>query len=94
MAIAGTKQQLAAVTRAYRVYFSKANEVEEDDDDYLVDHSIVMYLVSPSGEFLDFYGQKMLVNDIADKIQGKIKDYFVEQRNNTSSGDDKKIKSK
>jgi protein SCO1/2 len=46
----------------------KANENESDDEDYLVDHSIVLYLISPEGEFLEFFTQKMQITDIVDKI--------------------------
>ena len=46
---------IAAITKAYRVYFIKANESETDDEDYLVDHSTVMYFVGPDGEFLEFF---------------------------------------
>ena len=35
---------------------------------FQVDHSIVLYLVSPDGEFLDFFTQKMQVPDITKKI--------------------------
>jgi cytochrome oxidase Cu insertion factor (SCO1/SenC/PrrC family) len=35
----------------------------------LVDHSIVLYLVSPDGEFLDFFTQRMEVPDIVAKIE-------------------------
>ena len=44
------------------------NENDENTD-YLVDHSIVLYLVSPEGEFLDIFTQKMQVNDIVDRIE-------------------------
>ncbi|GMF13744.1 unnamed protein product [Phytophthora lilii] len=70
--LTGTRDQVADITKAYRVYFSKADENEDDDDDYLVDHSIVMYLVGPDGEFLDFFTQNARVDDIA----AKIKTYF------------------
>jgi protein SCO1/2 len=66
--LTGTKDQIATATKAYRVYFSKANEHESDDEDYLVDHSIVMYFLSPSGEFLDFFTQRMTVSDVVDRI--------------------------
>ena len=66
--LTGTRDQIAEAARAYRVYFSKANENEDDEDDYLVDHSIVMYLLSPTGEFLDFFPKRMTVSDISDKI--------------------------
>uniref|UniRef100_K3WSW1 Thioredoxin domain-containing protein n=1 Tax=Globisporangium ultimum (strain ATCC 200006 / CBS 805.95 / DAOM BR144) TaxID=431595 RepID=K3WSW1_GLOUD len=70
--LTGTRDQVADITKAYRVYFSKADENEDDDDDYLVDHSIVMYLVGPDGQFLDFFTQSARVDDIVKKI----KSYF------------------
>lgn len=64
--LTGTTEQVAAVARAYRVYFSKVDE--DADGEYLVDHSIVLYLLSPDGEFLDFFTQKMQISDITKKI--------------------------
>jgi protein SCO1/2 len=72
--LTGTKQQIDAVARAYRVYFSKVDKDEDSDEEYLVDHSIVLYLVDPQGEFLDFYTQKMTVVDITDKILAFMKE--------------------
>jgi len=67
--LCGTSDQIKDVTKAYRVYFTKADESEDDDEEYLVDHSIVMYLVGPTGEFLDFFTQSAQVDDIVKKIQ-------------------------
>ena len=67
--LTGTRDQIAKATRAYRVYFSKVDEHADNNEDYLVDHSIVMYFLSPSGEFLDFFTQKMIISDIIDKIK-------------------------
>jgi protein SCO1/2 len=72
--LTGTKDQVAVATKAYRVYFSKANEQEDDEDDYLVDHSIVLYLISPDGEFLDFFTQRMTVKDVVAKMDKYMKD--------------------
>ena len=52
---------MAKAAKAYRVYFSKTEE-HEDDEDYLVDHSIVIYLIAPNGEFLDFFTQRTTVS--------------------------------
>lgn len=65
--LTGTNDQIAKITRFFRVYFSKVDE--DEDGDYLVDHSIVLYLISPEGEFLDFFTQRMQVTDIVNKIR-------------------------
>jgi protein SCO1 len=71
--LTGTKQQIDQAARAYRVYFSKVDKDEEGEEEYLVDHSIVLYLVDPQGEFLDFFTQGMTVSDISDKIVAEMK---------------------
>lgn len=48
---------------------------EQDEEEYLVDHSIVLYLMSPQGEFLDFYTQRTQVADVVAKIEQHIKTY-------------------
>jgi protein SCO1/2 len=49
---------------------------QDDEDDYLVDHSIVMYLVGPDGMFEDFYTQLTE----ADEAAARIKKIVLEQR--------------
>lgn len=71
--LTGTKQQIDQAARAYRVYFSKVDKDEELEEEYLVDHSIVLYLIDPNGEFLDFYTQGMTVKDITEKILKEMK---------------------
>ena len=70
--LTGTKDQVAAATRSFRVYFSKANENLDDDEDYLVDHSIVFYLLSPDGTFLEFFTQRAQIGDVVEKIASHV----------------------
>ncbi|KAJ7950000.1 Protein SCO1, mitochondrial-like protein [Quillaja saponaria] len=42
--LTGKTDEIRNVARAYRVYYMKT---QEEDSDYLVDHSIVMYLMGP-----------------------------------------------
>lgn len=58
--LTGTKDQVAKAAKSYRVYFSKTEEHEEGED-YMLDHSIVIYLVAPNGDFLDFFTQRTTV---------------------------------
>jgi len=38
------------------VYYTKTSD---DPADYLVDHSIIMYLVDPEGKFVTFFGKNV-----------------------------------
>lgn len=40
--------------------------------DYLVDHSIIMYLVDPRGEFVQFFGKNFDAPALAKAIQGHV----------------------
>lgn len=76
--LTGTQEQVARVARFFRVYFSKADEVINEDSEeleYLVDHSIVLYLMSPEGEFVDFFTQRTTVGDVVSKIENYVTEY-------------------
>lgn len=45
LGLTGSEQQVAAVAKAYRVYYQKAGT----GDDYMVDHSSTLYLMAPDG---------------------------------------------
>ncbi|KAL0855016.1 hypothetical protein Bca101_060168 [Brassica carinata] len=48
---------------------------EEEDSDYLVDHSIVMYLMSPEMSFVKFYGKNHDVDSLTDGVVKEIRQY-------------------
>ena len=47
----------------------------DDEEDYLVDHSIVLYLVDKEGQFVDFFTQRAQINDVVEKIEAHMKTY-------------------
>ena len=47
------------------MYFTKT---DENSDDYLVDHSIIMYLINPKGEFVTFYGKNYSPAELSESI--------------------------
>ncbi|GLK52763.1 SCO family protein [Maricaulis virginensis] len=49
--LTGTEEQIAEVTAAYRVVYRRAGE----GDDYLMDHSSIVYLMNSEGEFVDVF---------------------------------------
>jgi len=69
--LTGTPSMVSSMAKLYRVYVSKADEVDEGD--YLVDHSIVLYFVGADGEFKDFFTQSMKVADIVKRVEEEVK---------------------
>jgi len=49
--LTGTAEQVAAAARAYRVYY-KENRTGPGPNDYMMDHSSILYLMGPDGAFI------------------------------------------
>ncbi|KAM3382217.1 protein SCO1 1, mitochondrial isoform X1 [Capsicum galapagoense] len=70
--LTGSPEEIKKTARAYRVYYMKT---EEEGLDYLVDHSIVMYLMDPKMDFVKYFGKNNDVDMLADGIIMEIKQY-------------------
>ena len=51
MGLTGTAEEVAAIAKAYRVYYAKAGN-STSATDYLMDHSSIIYLMGPDGRFV------------------------------------------
>jgi protein SCO1/2 len=54
--------------KGYRVYISRGDAINGDQNDYLVDHSIFFFLMNPDGDFSDFYGRNATAEDITESV--------------------------
>ena len=74
LALTGTAAEIASVAKAYRVYYRKAEpaEADENSDDYLVDHTSIMYLMDRDGAYLHLFRHDAPASDIAAEIERRL----------------------
>lgn len=71
--LTGTPEEVKEAGRDYRVYASAGPK--DEDGDYIVDHTILIYLVSPDGLFLDYYNRMKNQNQITESVRNHIQNY-------------------
>lgn len=75
--LTGTEEQVSAAAKAYRVYYRRAEEnprmVDEDEDDaYLMDHSVYIYLMSPDDQYLQHFVRGQGPEKIAEEVRNHL----------------------
>lgn len=71
--LTGTSEEVTNAGRDYRVY-ARAGPKDEDGD-YIVDHTTLIYLISPDGLFLDYYNRAKTQEQITENVRKHIKTY-------------------
>ena len=67
MGLTGTKEQIAQVAKAYRVFYQKA--AGPTPDDYLMDHTLLIYLMDGDGKYITHFGPDATPDQMADEIR-------------------------
>lgn len=67
IALTGTLPEIEAVARAYKVYFAKRQQ--PGTDDYLMDHSAIIFAMDPDGQYVRLFSSKDKPADIADSLR-------------------------
>ena len=67
--LTGTPEQTAAALKAYKVYAAKAFVEGGDADDYLMDHTSIIYLMGPDGAYKAHFSHGVGAEDMAKGIQ-------------------------
>jgi protein SCO1/2 len=64
--LTGTPSEIQAAAKAYRVYYAKAAGKERD---YLMDHSVFIYLMDRDGKYVTHFTNKQRADEIAAAIR-------------------------
>jgi protein SCO1/2 len=69
--LTGAYAAVKAACKAYRVYFSTPPGAKAEDD-YLVDHSIFVYLLDPAGAFVEAFGQSSTADEVVARTEKEL----------------------
>lgn len=72
IALTGSEDAVAAAARAYRVYRAKAGDADATED-YLMDHSSIVYLMAADGSYLAHFG----IGTPPAKMAARIRDHLA-----------------
>ncbi|HLI10817.1 MAG TPA: SCO family protein [Alphaproteobacteria bacterium] len=66
--LTGTPEEIAAAAKEYRVYFKKA-PTGTGGNDYLMDHSSIIYLMNPEGQYVTLFAGDQKPDKIASRLR-------------------------
>lgn len=78
--LTGNAEQIALAARNYRVFYERRGE-GRGPDDYLMDHSAMLYLLGPDGTLRRLF----TANAAPETIARRLRDLLAEQPNHSSS---------
>jgi len=65
--LTGTQDQVAAAAKVFKAYYAKVGD-GYDDNDYLMDHSSITYLMGPDGKFVTHFGHGVAADVMAKRL--------------------------
>ncbi len=69
--LTGSEAAVAAPAKAYRVYFAKS-KTEAAPGEYLMDHTSIIYLMSPDGRYLTHFTHGITAETMAKRIRDNL----------------------
>ncbi|HER26196.1 MAG TPA: SCO family protein [Rhodospirillales bacterium] len=64
--LSGTVDQITEVTKAYKAYFTKVSD--DGEEDYLMDHSSIIYLIGPDGQYVSHFSYGTDASEMAKRL--------------------------
>lgn len=71
IALTGSPEQIAAVAKAYRVFYKKVEE-GRGPGDYLIDHSAFTYLIDGDGHFRQFFRHDLSAEAMSERLRAAL----------------------
>ncbi len=70
VALTGSEQDVGTAAKAYRVYYAKASGAAAPSDPaaYIMDHSAIVYLMGPDGDYLTHFSPGTPAADMAKRL--------------------------
>lgn len=97
LGLTGTQEQIDKVAREFRVFFAIPDEFNEKSEDYLIDHSIIWYVMEPTADpvnkpmqFSDYMTKDFTWFEQLSKVLRRMADY--EQRKSTAGAADANLR--
>jgi len=75
--LSGTEQQVDNAAKSFRLYFSKGM-VDENDPEYLMDHTVVLFLLNPENKVQEYFTQRKSPGQIIFETHSAIRKYKTE----------------
>jgi protein SCO1 len=74
VALTGGVESIGAVAKAYRVYYAKATgtNAPSDPSAYILDHTAVVYLMGPQGEYVTHFSPGTTAQDMAADLRNRL----------------------
>jgi len=70
LALTGTPEEVAVAAKAYRIYYQRVEEAGSND--YLMDHSSIIYLMAPDGSYLTHFTHASTAEEIAKSLAEQV----------------------
>jgi protein SCO1/2 len=72
IALTGTPDQVAAAAKAYKVFYRKVVDKNNDPKAYTMDHSSLIYLMNPEGQFVTYYDDKITASAMSSDLKQRL----------------------
>ena len=74
VALTGSVESIGAVAKAYRVYYAKATgtNAPSDPSAYILDHTAVVYLMGPQGEYVTHFSPGTTAQAMAEDLRNRL----------------------